>query len=61
MESFQKRDRDRKKIQKRNEKAARRKERAERKRGDGVPEPGLGSDEVPASAPPSPLIHGVVP
>jgi hypothetical protein len=43
LESFQKRDRDRKKIQKRNVKEARRRERAERRRNpDGSSPPSVG-------------------
>jgi hypothetical protein len=61
MESFQKRDRDRKKIQKRNEKLARRKERTELKRNPPAPEHQPVTGENTAVPPPSPLTQGVAP
>jgi len=51
LESFQKRDRDRKKIEKRTVKEARRKERAERRRN----EPNAPSIDVPVVVPVDPL------
>jgi hypothetical protein len=61
MESFQKRDRDRKKIQKRNEKLARRKERTEQKRNPQAPDNQSPTGENSALPPPSPLTQGVAP
>ena len=51
MESFQKRDRDRKKLQKRNERDARRKERSQRRKDARAP----GNVSAPAES--APVAH----
>jgi len=55
LESFQKRDRDRKKIEKRTVKEARRKDRAERRRNEPIGVSGVDSGVDPAVVPLDPL------
>ncbi len=63
MESFQKRERDRRKVERRHVKEARRKERAERRRGapvDAAPR-ALNADGMSSLPRPSPIEQGVAP